>query len=173
MGSDTWGLVRGGLLYIYRNEGLPMVVEMKSEKEMHEEERRLALMETESIPKWEKEIKKWTQPKKTFETHNDISINSNGTCLQGYINAHYYDLLETFGEPTESDGYKVDAEWRIEFEDGTVATIYNWKNGPNYCGADGTPVEYITEWNVGGKNGTSPVSDIGEVLNAKILYSQI
>ncbi|HAT65157.1 MAG TPA: hypothetical protein DCS66_11235, partial [Flavobacteriaceae bacterium] len=119
MGSDTWGLVRGGLLYIYRNEGLPMVVEMKSEKEMHEEERRLALMETESIPKWEKEIKKWTQPKKTFETHNDISINSNGTCLQGYINAHYYDLLETFGEPTESDGYKVDAEWYIEFEDGT------------------------------------------------------
>ena len=110
---------------------------------------------------------------KTFETHNDISINANGTCLQGYITAHYYQLVDIFGEPTESDGYKVDAEWYIEFEDGTVGTIYNWKNGPNYCGADGTPVEYITEWNVGGKNGTSPVSDIGEVLNAKILYSQI
>ena len=85
---------------------------------------------------------------KTFETHNDIAINSSGTCLQGYINTHYYDLIETFGEPTESDGYKVDAEWIIEFEDGTVGTVYNWKNGLNYCGVDGTPVEYNTEWHV-------------------------
>ena len=29
---------------------------MKTEKEMHEEERDLALMETESIPKWEKTV---------------------------------------------------------------------------------------------------------------------
>ena len=29
---------------------------MKTEKEMHEEERDLALMETESIPKWEKAV---------------------------------------------------------------------------------------------------------------------
>ena len=29
---------------------------MKTEKEMHEEERRLALMETESLPEWEKTV---------------------------------------------------------------------------------------------------------------------
>ena len=102
---------------------------------------------------------------KSFETHNDQYIDANGTCLQGYINAHYFQLVDLFGEPTECDGYKVDAQWVVEFEDGTVGTIYNWKNGPNYCGADGTPVEYITQWNVGGKNSASPVSDIEEVLN--------
>ena len=100
-----------------------------------------------------------------FETHNETEVRTNGTCLQGYINAHYYDLLEKFGEPsTHGDGYKTDAEWLVEFEDGTVATVYNWKNGFNYCGTDGTPVEYITEWNVGGKHGTEAVNKIRLVL---------
>ena len=102
---------------------------------------------------------------KSFETHNDQYIDANGTCLQGYINAHYSQLVDIFGEPTESDGYKVDAEWYIEFEDGTVGTIYNWKNGPNYLGDEGTLVEYITQWNVGGKHSASPVYDIQQVLN--------
>ena len=107
-------------------------------------------------------------------SHKGWNKEANGTSLTGYITIDYDTLVEALGPPVaDNDGYKVDAEWYIEFEDGTVGTIYNWKNGPNYCGADGTPVEYITEWNVGGKNGTSPVSDIGEVLNAKILYSQI
>jgi antitoxin component YwqK of YwqJK toxin-antitoxin module len=72
------------------------------------------------------------------------------TCLQGYIVASYDRLVELFGEPTEGDGYKVDAEWIVEFEDGTVATIYNWKNGRNYCGHEGYPIELITDWNIGG-----------------------
>jgi hypothetical protein len=86
-----------------------------------------------------------------YKTHNDKHINCNMTCLQGYIVASYDRLVELFGEPTEGDGYKVDAEWLVEFEDGTVATIYNWKNGINYCGFDeGYPVEVITDWHVGG-----------------------
>lgn len=50
----------------------------------------------------------------------------------------------------ESDWTKCDAEWQIEFEDGTVAWVYNWKNGRNYNGPSGTPVEEITRWTVGG-----------------------
>ena len=77
----------------------------------------------------------------------------NMTSLQGYINTSYDDLVRCFGEPTsDGDAYKVDAEWELTFEDGTVATIYNWKNGRNYCGMDGMDVEDITDWHVGGRN---------------------
>ena len=64
----------------------------------------------------------------------------------------YSKLKKVFGEPGPSDGYKSDAEWEIEFEDGQVATIYNWKNGKNYKGYNGTPKTKITNWHIGGKS---------------------
>lgn len=89
----------------------------------------------------------------SFTTHNDTPeiINSiNGTSLQGYVKAEYAELVALFGKPTKGDGYKVDAEWMIQFNGGAFATIYNWKNGPGYCGADGLRMEQIKEWHVGG-----------------------
>ena len=86
----------------------------------------------------------------SFETHNTADININGTSLKGYVTADYNVICRVFGEPTESDGYKVDAEWMIEFSDGKIATIYNWKNGKNYCGSAGLNVEDIKEWHIGG-----------------------
>lgn len=83
-----------------------------------------------------------------FETAAAHKIN--GTSLKGYIEADYKELVAVFGDHGNGDGYKVDAEWMIEFADGTVATIYNWKNGNNYCGEDGLPVECITHWHIGG-----------------------
>ena len=50
----------------------------------------------------------------------------------------------------ESDGYKIDAEWVLKFEDGKIATISNWKDGRNYLGRYGKDVEDITEWHIGG-----------------------
>lgn len=92
--------------------------------------------------------------------------NANMTSLQGYIKTSYADLVGCFGQPTcDGDGYKVDAEWVVTFADGVVATIYNWKDGPNYCGAEGTPVEHITEWHIGGHNGTGAESRVKEVMN--------
>ena len=80
-----------------------------------------------------------------------------GTHLQGNVGATYQELVEVFGEPIryDSDGTthmsnKVDAEWRITFEDGTKATIYNYKNGLNYLGAEGKRLSEISMWNVGG-----------------------
>jgi len=74
----------------------------------------------------------------------------NGTHLQGYIETTYARLVEVFGKPHfEGDGYKVDAEWVLETPAG-VATIYNYKDGKNYNGEDGTPTELITDWHIGG-----------------------
>lgn len=87
-----------------------------------------------------------------FQTHHDTEIDINGTSLQGCVIVGYDVLNAIFGEPTIGDGYKTDAEWYLRFENGLVATIYNWKNGPNYLGADGQSVHQITEWNIGGHN---------------------
>ena len=98
-----------------------------------------------------------------YKTHNDKSISCNMSCLQGYITADYDRFVELFGEPTIGDEYKIDAEWIVEFDNGTVATIYNWKNGRNYLGHEGDPVEVITDWHIGGYN-RQAVSLIEDVL---------
>lgn len=85
-----------------------------------------------------------------YMTHNQTAVSTDGSCLQGEINATYEELTNLFGAPTGGDGYKVDAYWQIKYEDGTVATVYNWKDGKNYCGESGTPVEQITDWHIGG-----------------------
>jgi len=80
------------------------------------------------------------------------TTNVGGTFLQGYIKATYEQLLKTFGEPHDPNGdnYKTDVEWAFEFADGTIATLYNWKNGKNYLGAEGLELNDIYEWHVGG-----------------------
>jgi len=67
--------------------------------------------------------------------------DANMTSLQGYMPARYEELVTVFGEPTDS-GDKTTAEWALEFEDGTVATIYDWKE---YS----TPM-YTYNWHIGG-----------------------
>ena len=81
------------------------------------------------------------------------TTNVGGTFLQGYIKASYEQLVKTFGEPHDPDGdnYKTDVEWAFEFADGTIATLYNWKNGKNYLGeAECLELNDIYEWHVGG-----------------------
>lgn len=86
-----------------------------------------------------------------FITHNQQRINIGGTSLQGYVSTRYRDLVAKLGESMQGDGYKVDAEWNLLFEDGTIATIYNWKNGPAYLG-DMATIGAIDEWNIGGSS---------------------
>jgi len=79
--------------------------------------------------------------------------DAGGTSLKGYITASYDELVELFGEPDPGCGTKVEAEWVVRFDDGLVATVYNWKNGPAYGGVE---VERITDWNVGGHSEAAP-----------------
>lgn len=76
---------------------------------------------------------------------NDANIN--GTSLKGYIKTTYAKLFDVFGEPyrgPDDAGDKVTCEWRIQFDDGTVATIYDWK-------LDSTPFEEY-RWHIGGRS---------------------
>ena len=78
-----------------------------------------------------------------------------GSSLQGYITVSYQELVNTFGEPNaQTDGYKTDAEWEMNVtRDGRqTVNIYNWKDGPNYMGNEGTPVGEITRWHIGGQS---------------------
>ena len=75
-------------------------------------------------------------------------VNTNGTSLQGEFCFPYSWMVDFFGEPNgKSDGYKTDVEWAFQ-RNGVVATIYNWKDGPNYTGSG--RIEDLTEWHIGG-----------------------
>ena len=75
---------------------------------------------------------------------------SNGS-LMGTFDSTRRKIEEVFGAPTfttDEEWEKVTIEWVIKFEDGTVASIYDWKRYE-----EGTPAldeEY--EWHIGGKS---------------------
>ena len=78
-----------------------------------------------------------------FFTHTTTdSIPTNGTYLQGHLNISYNKLVGIFGQPAHYGGCKSDVQWSIYFDDGTVATIYDYKNPK-------LPI-YIKKWHVGG-----------------------
>lgn len=85
-----------------------------------------------------------------YTVHKDDFEIVRDTSGKGCISATYAKLVEAFGEPMEGDQKKVDAIWVIKFEDDTIATIYNYKDGKNYLGEVGREVEEITYWHVGG-----------------------
>jgi hypothetical protein len=69
--------------------------------------------------------------------------DANGTSLQGYVQAYYHQLVAVFGEP-EGGGDKTTVEWCLQFADGTVATIYDWKESETPMG--------LYRWHIGGRN---------------------
>ena len=85
---------------------------------------------------------------------------ANMTSLRGVIETSYDELVRVFGPPEEgSVDEKTDAEWVLYFpEVDTIATIYNWKNGVSYNGPNGTPVECITRWHIGGHTGAAKMA---------------
>lgn len=83
-----------------------------------------------------------------------------GTCLQGHAPFLYSRIVEVFGEPTRvnlEEGSRVVFEWVMTFEDGTVATIYEYKSSSLYGDGDDAPTpeemkKSFTDWHIGGKN---------------------
>jgi hypothetical protein len=67
---------------------------------------------------------------------NSEFINTNGTNFRGKLedNMTYARLCEVFGDPTfEGDDMdNITKQWSLEFEDSTIATIYNWHKGESY-----------------------------------------
>ena len=92
-----------------------------------------------------------------------------GSCFKSYLTADYKELVRLFGEPTNGDGYKVQAEWIVILPDDDglehVATIYDWKQGMAYWGieGEGIPPEMVKEWHIGGRSYRAV-----ELLNAYI-----
>lgn len=70
-----------------------------------------------------------------------------GTSLQGYIETTRAELTRVFGKPIEyGEGGKVTIEWGILFDDGTIATIYDWKRYEL-----GSPTDpEVMQFNIGG-----------------------
>ena len=97
--------------------------------------------------------------------------DSNGTSLMGYVKCSYQHLIKRLGQPhlnckVDSLDSKIDVEWILKFKDGTVSTLYNYKTGPNYLGSDGTQVEQMTVWHVGGFTDKS-LFKIAKALNVE------
>ena len=102
-----------------------------------------------------------------FYTHNDIEIDVDGTSLRGYLEVGYEDLIKKLGEPSDYfDDYKSDATWHVSWYDGDKATIYNWKNGKNYCGREGLNTKDITLWNVGGLTGSKGLARLSQMFSS-------
>jgi hypothetical protein len=76
--------------------------------------------------------------------HLENCSEINFSCLQGYVNTTYDNLVKTFGEPTLRDGDKTTVEWQLKFYNGDVVTIYDYNQWD-------TPTGYY-DWHIGGFN---------------------
>jgi hypothetical protein len=98
---------------------------------------------------------------------------ADGTSRMGEIELVYSDIVLAFGEPEESDGYKVSGEWTfINDETGEVFTLYDWKSTSLYD-SDGPSVEAFRacpspqQFNIGG-NHKGSVEEFKQLLRAQI-----
>lgn len=84
-----------------------------------------------------------------FQTHNDLpDLEKKNLAYAGQLMLSYEQLIERFGEPKLSgyDGAKTKAQWVIAFDDGMLATIYDWKEYSK-------ETDEITDWHIGSKMG--------------------
>jgi hypothetical protein len=85
--------------------------------------------------------------------------NIDGTHLQDSIMVAPQALVAAFGEPGESDGYKVSGEYVFRSDEGEVFTLYDWKMTTLYDGentlrpSDLWDLESPIQFNIGGNTG--------------------
>ena len=77
------------------------------------------------------------------------------TCLQDYVTVAPAALVNLFGDPLDSDGYKVSGEFVFTDSDGAVVTLYDWKCTSLYDGCCENPRDFWSsprprEFHVGG-----------------------
>ena len=97
----------------------------------------------------------------SYVTHNeneDVISETHDTWRVGLVGATYDDLVAAFGEPLESEDIGINFEWCIKFNDGTVATVYDYNMvAPCYDAMD---------WHVGGKVGHAATLVASAILRA-------
>lgn len=88
-----------------------------------------------------------TTKDKIMKFNLDAFINTSGTSLVGRLHCSFQEIIDKFGMPNcgPSGDHKTQVEWHIEFEDGVIATIYDYKEGE-------IPPEQIGRWSVGGRS---------------------
>jgi len=107
------------------------------------------------------------------QTMLKMTNETNMTHLQGKFIMPYEALIIALGQPHyKFDNFddienKIDVEWAFELPSGLIATIYNWKDGKAYLGHQGTPVEQITSWHVGGHQ-MDAMHEIVDIINLKL-----
>lgn len=102
-----------------------------------------------------------------FITHNEAGedgINTQFTSLRGHIKTTRANLTDVFGKPIfYGEGDKVTVEWMIEFDNGVVATVYDWKRYD--LGIPG--LHEVEEYNIGGHE-YDAASLVQEALNKRV-----
>jgi hypothetical protein len=86
--------------------------------------------------------------------------NANMTSLRGEITTTFSELCAVFGEPDvgpNADLDKTTCEWHLKFEDGTIATIYDWKTGYTPRG--------VYDWHIGGYPDSKAVELVTDLIN--------
>ena len=79
-----------------------------------------------------------------------------GTTLPASVNQ----LVEAIGQPTIQDNTgedKTNFEWNMELEDGTVFSIYDWKEYRTIG------LDEVIDWHIGGKNGDNTVKALDQL----------
>lgn len=96
-------------------------------------------------------------------TVNSKNTSIQGTSHKGYVCTTYDKLVKTLGQPKggSADG-KTTCEWHIEFADGKVATIYDWK-------VNNTPKD-LYDWHIGAKT-HGALDHLEEVLLERVVSS--
>jgi hypothetical protein len=79
-----------------------------------------------------------------------------GTTFPATVNQ----LVEAIGQPTyerNNGDDKTNFEWNMELEDGTVFSIYDWKEYRSIS------LDEVIDWHIGGKNGDSTVKALEQL----------
>lgn len=89
--------------------------------------------------------------------------SANGTSFYDHtIRATVNDLIQVCGKPYEhgDPNDKVQYEWLMETENGTVFTIYDWKEYRTFSEND------VIAWHIGGNSGYEASKGLSELSQA-------
>ena len=95
---------------------------------------------------------------------NSTTQSANGTSFHGdTFRASVADLRQICGEPysEQNDGSdKCNFDWVMETEDGTIFTVYDWK--------EYRPLmeDEVIEWHIGGRSGLTTGKALSEITEA-------